>query len=245
MFHIFRRNLLGLVFVPLVGAGAISEAEKIQNTRSLFSPVSDNTDFTFGAGGNLTVVPRRIAENTLRVIPMAEFFLTKRFWSAFQWETSAGIVVVRNYLSTGLFYSYKMRDWSFGIGDRIEIWGGFLENTSFSAVAYSLAQHPGIIVSHAFASGNPEWVPSTITLRGFVNVSGYQYTKGGDAVFLGKERTFTGFGVDLTLEYNTPGFGIFFTGRINYNKADYGFWLAFTDSNLFYVYPTLLLGMRF
>ncbi len=239
-----QRILLRLILVSSVAVQA-SETEKTKSHRSLFSPVSDNSDFTFGGGVNVTVIPRRIAENTLRVIPMAEFFLTKRFLKAFQWETSAGIVVVRNYFSTGLYYSYRLNAWSFGLGDKIEIWGGFLENTSFSAVAYSLAQHPGVIVSHGFAPGNPPWVPSTLTLRGFINVSGYQYTKVGDAAFVGRGRIFTGFGVDLTMEYNAPNYGVFFTARINYNKADYGFWLAFTDSNLFYVYPTLLLGMRF
>lgn len=239
------RKIFASILVMVCAFSAASASDNKNPPRSLFSPVSDNSDFTFGTGLNVTIIPRRIAENTLRVIPMAEFFLTKRFLKAFQWETSAGIVVVRNYFATGLYYSYRLNAWSFGLGDKIEIWGGFLENTSFSAVAYSLAQHPGIIVSHGFAAGYPPWVPSTLTLRGFVNVSGYQYTKVGDAVFIGRGRIFTGFGVDLTFEYNTPNYGVFFTARVNYNKADYGFWLAFTDSNLFYVYPTLLLGMRF
>lgn len=244
MLNFCRRYLLSLILVSSVAAEA-TESGKIKSYRSLFSPVSENNDFTLGVGANVTIIPRRIAENTLRVIPMAEFFLTKRFFRGFQWETSAGVVVVRNYISTGLFYSYRLNSWSFGLGDRVEIWGGFLENTSFSAVAYSLAQHPGIIISHITAPGLPPWVPSTLTLRGFVNVSGYQYTKVGDAVFVGKGRIFTGFGVDLTVEYNNLNYGVFFTARINYNKADYGFWLAFTDSNLFYVYPSFSLGMRF
>ena len=239
-----QRNLLSLILVSSITAEA-NESGKIKSYRSLFSPVSDNSDFTFGAGANVTIIPRRIAENTLRVIPMAEFFLTKRFFNAFQWETSAGIVVVRNYFSTGLYYSYRLNTWSFGLGDRVEIWGGFLENTSFSAVAYALAQHPGFIVSHAFWGVYPAWVPSTLTLRAFVNISGYQYTRVGDAVFEGRRVIFTGFGADITLENSSERYGVFVTARINYNKADYGFWLAFTDSNLFYVYPTFLLGMRF
>lgn len=236
--------LIGLACVSAQAAESTALTSMAPN-RSLFSPVSDNSDFTFGTGVNVTVIPRRIAENTIRVIPMAELFLTKRFFNIFQWETSAGIVVVRNYFSTGLFCSYRLKSWSFGLGDKIEIWGGFLENTSFSAVAYSLAQHPGILISHGFLGYTPGWVPSTLTLRGFVNISGYQYTKVGEAVFIGRGRVLTGFGVELILEYNTPKYGIFFTARINYNKADYGFWLAFSDSNLYYVYPTLVLGMRF
>jgi hypothetical protein len=187
-------------------------------------------------GLSIMMIPRVIAEEEIRQVPMIDFNLRYGLPLDCSLNLSLRTVYITNELSLGLGWHKTFGPISFSIHDKFLFWFGYADMQGFDSKAIGLLNQPGITVG--------------------INIDEYLISMKTELLYLLSQKTFYGSGTVGRVKKEITGTVITLASeqsvwknsrmllgvRLYYAKPGYQVWLAFSAFKQWMVFPELFIG---
>ncbi|MCE7935064.1 MAG: hypothetical protein DYG96_10805 [Chlorobi bacterium CHB2] len=194
-------------------------------------------DVRAAVGASITILPRIVAEEELRQVPMVNLEL--RYGLPFGFAATGRVAsnVITNLASAGAEWRGKLGRFSASAGYSVAYWYGFAAFEGFDVDAQSWLTFPAISAGFDFddfhLSGRAE--AQFVTFR----------SSATEGIETGSDRNVLGgYAFTTTLEQPFWGStGAFIALKVYYSRSMYQSWLAFSTFNEFLFYPEFQFGV--
>lgn len=196
-------------------------------------------EFHAAAGVSMTAVPRVIVEEEVRSIPVLDFHCRYGLPAGFSIAGRVSTNVITNFAMVTPGWSFEFDRLSLGVGYGLAYWYGFATFDGFDVTARSWLHFPNASLGIDFE----DWM---LTIRGDLQVVASRTTETDGTEVSTDQNRVTGYGVGLSIEQ--PFFGrthSLISFKLNYSKAMYQAWLAFSTFNDYLVYPEFSFALLF
>ena len=241
-FKIYSRKYMKILFLSVLWLLLPSSAYALHTdstgTYILFPPEADAYTFSGSIGATTTFVPRPIAEEEIRQIPMLDGNFRYNLPLNFALTGRLGSNYITNLASIGASWNISYGRLALSVGDYSTLWYGFatMEN-SFDVSAIGWLNTPHVSLGFAFDE-------VLITVRAEVLYITARSTRVGDIEILSEKNTFAGGSIGVYTEQpffrNTH---ILLGLKINNLSNAYQSWLAFSTFNDRLTYPEFSIGV--
>jgi hypothetical protein len=196
----------------------------------------------FAADASVTLLPRLIVEESVRVLPMLGASMRLGLPEHFGLHARLRSIFLTNLATVGVSWSYSVGAFSAAVHNNIGVWAGFsgvLEG--FDTNAFGPMNFAGLSLGTELPDG------ALLTLRTeLVSSLGYTINLGPTRI---PRQTSRFQGVDVTLCVEQPvganGHRIVGGLRTAYSRPSYEAWVAFSDIQDFLFYPMIFFGYAF
>lgn len=226
--------LFGIFFLHSLGISAESGADFIY-----FPKEYSEWEFNSEAGLALTLIPRALAEEEIRQIPLLDFRARLGFPYNFSLNARVSSVYLSNQCALGFEYSYTLGKISVSIGDDIAFWYGAADIDGFDVDAYGWMNYPHVSAGYDFND-------FYLSLKAEALLITEQSTSVGGTELNSRKNSFAGSAFSLAIEQPFWNDNDFLIGiKLNYTKKLYQSWLAFPTFDDRLLYPEFLIGFIF
>ncbi len=188
-------------------------------------------------GTTLTFVPRPIAEEEIRQIPMLDANIRWNIASGFSVQSHVGSNYLTNYASIGLQWSTNVGPLSLSIGDDAAVWYGIATMDAFNVDAVGWLNVPHVSLGMSSSE-------LLISLRAEMHLLTSRSTRVGEFEVASDRNQRLGASLALYLEQPFAKKTHLLLGlKLNSLKNAYQSWLAFSTFNDPLLYPELSVGV--
>jgi hypothetical protein len=190
----------------------------------------------FALGLNVSILPRMIAEEELRQIPQIEvnYRLGLPYRLSFVSRLSGNYIA--NQLSVGVQYSHSIGNLSIALGDMHSIWIGFAQLDGFNNYAEGWINQPYVSLGYKFDK-------LYVSMKGEINYTTSEKYYAGDVMSLSQRNYLAGTALSMSLEQPFwKGNEIILGAKLNYNRSNYKYWIAFYTTRDFFFFPEIFFG---
>lgn len=229
-------NCLALGFLSLFSLSAAA-----QEAREFILNPSPYRQGEFHSAGGLAMVvlPRTVVEEEIRTIPMLDYQCRYGLPAGFSVSGRVSSNYLTNFIALTPHWGYKFDRVSVGLGYGVSYWYGFVNMTGFDISAQSWLNAPNLMLGYDFI----DWM---LTVWFDTQIIASRSTKTDGAEVASGRNTLASYGIGVAIEQ--PFFGRTYSllsFKVNYAKALYQAWLAFSTFNKYLVYPELSFALLF
>ena len=234
-------NLTALMAGHSVMMLRASDTNAVSTSRSssyIMHPRWDSShSFKAAIGASVTFVPRPIAEEEIRQIPMLDLLLRYNLISGFSLNSHLGSNYITNLASLGAEWTTSLGAFSIGVGDDYSVWYGMAVMDGFDVHATGFLNAPHL----ALGMKTDEFA---LTLRAEMLFLTSRSTRVGDLEIASDKNQRLGVSLGIIVEqpfvHNTH---LLLALKLNNLKNAYQSWLAFSTFNDSLLYPELSVGV--
>jgi len=205
---------------------------------TLLTPIPiPSGEFRAAVGATITILPRIVAEEELRQVPMLNLELRYGLPLGFSATGRASTNVITNLISAGAEWRGRLGRFSVGAGYQVAYWYGFAAFEGFDVDAQSWLTFPALTAGFDFddfhLSGRAElqFITSRSSATEGIETGSDRNALGGYAFTTTLEQPFWG---------NTSAIiGL----KVYYSRSMYQSWLAFSTFNEYLFYPEFQFGV--
>jgi hypothetical protein len=227
-------HLALLALALLLPALAYAQTER----NSVMYPAPAEPGELIGAlGATVTILPRPIAEEEIRQIPMIDAGLRVGLSYGFSALASVSTNVLTTAASASAQWSYRFNNYSIAVGDRQSLWYGTAKIEGFDATAFGWMNHPYVSIGGDYKElrillrAELTYVLSRTTRIGDEAVATDANVNAGSAFTLAIEQPFIG-ETDVSIGF-----------RLHITDSAVQSWLAFSTFRDKLYYPELLFSV--
>jgi len=233
------RLLSLLLIIPSIFLQTALPSEQPRTPYIAFPQSLTEGTTSYSLGVSLTLVPRAIAEEEIRQIPMLDLKVRYGLPLNFSFYSHLSTVYITNIATAGLWWSHSWSNVVLAFSDEFSFWFGVADMTGFDTKAIGLVNRPGVNCGIDIDSYK-------ISLKSEALITLSQHTYFGSTSFGRFKPEFAGLAFSLTVEQplwkeTYASFGL----RTNYAKPNYQVWLAFSVQDRWMVFPELQFAILF
>lgn len=231
------RICTALAIVMVAGAVRLPAQDSLRPGAVYYPAPLEAWETEAALGLRLMTLPRDIVEEEINKAPSIELQTVTGLPWGFSLRSAAVLQFVTNHLRIGAQWSFRLGDFSFGVGDDWAYWFGFINFEGFDNRANGWINYPGATVGYDFgdvrltARGEGIFIFSQHTLAGENEVTSAKGVMSGGALTLVMEQPLT-----RTAQVQL---GV----RLSWTKFHYQTWFAFSTFDRRLIFSELLFGV--
>lgn len=218
----------------LVASGVVAQ----EPSRSVLFPAPAAAWDVIGSiGATVTILPRPIAEEEIRQIPLLDLGVRVGLPHGFSLLGGIATNVLTTSAAAGAEWSYRYGKYSVAIGDRHSFWYGTAQIEGFDASAIGWMNHP-------FVTLGADYTEVRLVARAEATLVLYRSTRVGDEEVSTESNLRSGTAFMLAIEQpfidrTEVSIGL----RLNITDSAVQSWLAFTTLRDKLIYPEILVSV--
>jgi hypothetical protein len=240
----FLQKITGLVLTIIVFfsvflKSSIAQNLPIEQQKFIYFPHPMNSKWTTSLGLTATTLPYDITEELHYRVPAGDFHVIRKIGNKVNLDGRVSIQLLQNLATVGARWTTELNNRvSFGAGDEIGYWFGFVNFAGFKSRASGWQNYPNVAIGYRFN----KQVLLSLRADAIMNFN--------VRTFAGKERVTTDYrvfsGTSYTIALEQPFYGkknLTLGFRALYTDFFWQTWPAFEsfDRNIFF--PQLIIGL--